>query len=705
MANHTSNKIQRLLSPQSIAFVGGKIAEMAINRCIEMGYEGDLWSVNPNRESVSNLPCYSSVDELSRVPDAVFISVNRERTIETVKKLSDMGAGGCVCYAAGFAEMGKEGQQLQLDLIDAAGDMPLIGPNTFGYVNYLDSCALWPYLFGGTQTSSGGAFISQSGNIAMNVTMNQRSVNFTHVIGTGNQAILGQGNLIHALLEDDRVKTIGMYVEGFDDIESFCQAAEVALQKGVPIIILKVGRTEASALQTSTHTSSISGSDELYDLLFAKLGVIRVHSLNQLLETMKILQYSEPIQGNNIFSLSCSGGEAAMIADLASDYDLETPPFSDAQILDLQKQFPNFVTVSNPFDYNTSIWAKREAQELCFTSAMQGDHDAALLIFDFPTIISKEVDEWIIALDAFITAHKKTGKPSFLICTISELLPESVRNKAIENGVIPLQGFDDGLFALSSAIKYHGYRRNISVPILFPRFASVPSELESKSITFNEQESKNRLVEYGLTIPGAESGTAMEAVDIANRIGYPVVLKAMGANFTHKTEMGAVILNLGNATEVESAIKSISEAASSNDQCVDELLIEEMIDCVVAELIVGIKRDEQFGAVLVIGSGGILVELLSDCASLLLPTDRDTITKAINSLTIAKILNGYRGQNAGDMEGLVNAILNISKFAEDNWSTLLEMDVNPLLVLPEGKGVVVADALICMEQTKAKNIN
>ena len=700
MTNHSTTKIQRLLSPQSIAFIGGKIAEMAINRCIEMGFEGDLWPVNPNRRLVSNLPCYSSVDELPRAPDAAFISVNRERTIEAVKKLSEMGAGGCVCYAAGFAEMGKQGRQLQRDLIDAAGDMPLIGPNTFGYVNYLDSCALWPYLFGGMQTTSGGAFISQSGNIGMNVTMNQRSVNFTHVIGTGNQAVLGQGNLIHALLEDDRVKTIGMYVEGFDDMESFCQAAEAALQKGVPIIILKVGRTEASAQQTSTHTSSLSGSDELYDVLFAKLGVIRVHSLNQLLETMKILQHSIPIKGNNIFSLSCSGGEAAMIADLASDYDLQTLPFSDAQMLDLQKQFPNFVTVSNPFDYNTSIWAKREAQELCFTSAMQGDHDAALLILDFPTIISDEVDEWIIALDAFISAHKKTGKPSFLICTISELLPESVRNRAIENGVIPLQGFDDGLFALSSAIKYHGYRRNISAPLLFPRFASAPSDLEVERTTFNEQESKNRLVEYGLTIPRAESGTAIQAVDIANRIGYPVVIKAIGTNFTHKTELGAVILNLGNATEVESAIKSISEAAGNNQQCVDEFLIEEMIDCVVAELIVGIKRDEQFGPVLVIGSGGILVELISDCASLLLPTDRDTITKAIDSLTVAKILNGYRGRNAGDMEELVNAISNISKFAEDNWGTLVEMDVNPLLVLTEGKGVVVADALICMEQTK-----
>ena len=323
----------RLFSPRSIAFVGGNIAEMAIDRCVGMGYEGEIWPVHPTHTSVAGFHCYATVEDLPRAPDAAFIGINRDLTINVVKLLADAGAGGCVCYAAGFAEMGEEGQEFQQQLVEAAGDMPVIGPNTFGFVNYLDKCALWPYLFGGDAVERGSALISQSGNIAMNLTMNQRSVNFTHVIGTGNQAVLGPGTLIDALLQDDRVTAIGMYIEGFDDVESFSHAARRALDKGVPIVIMKVGKTEASARQSITHTSSLTGADELYDALFERLGVIRVSSLNRLLETLKVFELSGPLPGRNIFSLSCSGGEAAIIADMVPEFGFEMRAFSESQPL------------------------------------------------------------------------------------------------------------------------------------------------------------------------------------------------------------------------------------------------------------------------------------------------------------------------------------------------------------------------------------
>ena len=207
----------RLLSPRSIAFVGGTIAEMALNRCLSMGYEGKVWAVNPHRATLSGQVCYASISDLPEPPDAAFIGVNRELAIEAVAELSAAGAGGCVCYAAGFAEMGDQGRELQQRLIEAAGSMPLVGPNCFGFVNHLARCALWPYLFGGGATEKGVALISQSGNIAMNLTMNARSVDFTHVVGTGNQAVLGAADFIHAFLDDERVVAIGMYVEGVDD--------------------------------------------------------------------------------------------------------------------------------------------------------------------------------------------------------------------------------------------------------------------------------------------------------------------------------------------------------------------------------------------------------------------------------------------------------------------------------------------------------
>ena len=683
-----TKKLERLLSPRSIAFVGGAIAEMAIRRNLELGYEGDIWPVHPTRKEIAGIQAYPGIDELPGVPDSAFVAVRRELTIDIVKDLSDAGAGGCVCYAAGFAEMGEEGKTLQEKLVAAAGSMPLVGPNCFGLVNYLDRTALWPYLFGGKPTERGVALISQSGNIAMNLSMNKRSVNFTHVIGAGNQAVLGPADYIDALLQDDRVAAIGMYIEGIDDMEHFSRSALQALKQGVPIVVVKVGRTEASARQSGSHTSSLTGSDVLFDAFFERLGIIRVATLERLLETLKVLVLGERLKGQNIFSLSCSGGEAAVIADLADETDIEMKPFSDAQTKKLNDQFPNYVTVSNPFDYNTSIWGDQAAQEKCFTTSMEGDHDAALLIYDHPTVDSEEVEEWVTTIDAFITAHKTTGMPAFVVCTISELLPEDIRERLISEGIVPLQGLDDALFALSAAAKYQQFLQNGASEATAPHLTAKAIARDSAISWSDEQQSKRLLQDAGLTVPEGDVGTAGETVQIAKRIGYPVVVKAVGV--LHKSDVGAVKLNLQNADEVSDAVARISE---SSGDC-QKFLVERMETGVVAELIVGVNRDDQFGPALVIGAGGILVELVADSASLLLPVDRDAVTKAVESLSVAKLIKGFRGNKAGDMDAAVDAILSIAKFAESKRDSLMELDVNPLLVLPAGQGVVVADALI-----------
>ena len=700
MGTHAKN-LGRLFSPRSIAFVGGAIAEMAIKRSQELAYEGEIWPVHPTRTEAAGFKCYASVDDLPHAPDAVFIAVNRERTIEIVGKLSAAGAGGSVCYAAGFAEMGDEGQRLQQQLVDAAGDMPLVGPNCFGLINYVDKCALWPYLFGGQPVERsvelierGAALVSQSGNIAMNLTMNKRSVHFTHVIGAGNQAVLGAGDYIDALLQDDRVAVIGMYIEGVDDIDHFSRSALDALQSGVPIVVMKVGKTAASARQSSSHTSSLTGSDELFDALFDRLGIIRVDSLNKLLETLKVVALGERLSGRNIFSLSCSGGEAAIIADVAAELDIEMEPFSDDQLADLQSQFPNYVTVSNPFDYNTSIWGDQAAQERCFTSAMQGNHDAAVLVYDHPTVESEGVEEWVMTLDAFIAAHKATGMPAFTLCTISELMSQEMRDKLIANGVVPLMGLDDGLFALSAAATYRQFRADKAASATLPRFADAAIDGNMPVTFFDEWQSKSRLRESGLPVPEGGVGSAREAPRIAAQVGYPVVVKAVGQNFMHKSDIGAVVMNLHNADEVAAAVARISDAVADSHGSAERFLVERMVRGVIAELIIGVNRDDQFGPALVIGAGGTLVELVAESVSLLLPTDRTTVMEAIESLTAAKLIHGFRGATAGDMNAIIDVVLAVAAFAESNWNRLMELDINPLLVLPEGQGVVVADALM-----------
>jgi acyl-CoA synthetase (NDP forming) len=691
------SRLGRMLAPRSIAFVGGRIADMAIGRCLNAGFDGEIYAVNPSRETMSGYPCYSSVDALPVIPDAAYVGVNRESTIDVVRSLSSRGAGGCVCYAAGYAEIGGNGIRLQERLVEAAGPMPLVGPNCFGFINYVDGCALWPYLFGGTRVDQGVALISQSGNIAMNLTMNGRSVRLTHVICAGNQAVLGPADYLEALLADRRVRAVGIVLEGLDDVNAFAAMAQCALQKHVPIVVMKVGRTPAGAQRANSHTSSLTGSDVLYDAYFDRLGIIRVGSLNRLLEVLKVFDVSGPIPACDIVSLSCSGGEAAIMADLAAEYGLATPPFSAVQARSLLDLFPGYVTVSNPFDYNTSIWGDRHAMQRCFTVSLSGTHHAAILVYDHPSVVADEVIEWIDALDAFVAAHQATGMRAFVVCTLPELLPRELRERLIAAGVTPLQGLDDALFAVAAAAAYQR-RIDHSVTPLLPRPA-VRSRVDVAHAQFlDEWQSKKRLADFGVPLADGHLGGEAELADLAVRIGFPVVLKACGPAFVHKSELGAVRVGLRSPGEVLLAAEAIRAAVDACGLSVESFLIERMIDNGVAELIVGIHRDDQFGPTLIIGSGGVLVELVGDSVSLLLPTDRPSVERALMSLKVATLLRGFRGKPPGDTKAAIDAILNIASFADAHWATLQELDVNPLIVLPHGQGAVAVDALLRLSE-------
>ena len=257
-----------------------------------------------------------------------------------------------------------------------------------------------------------------------------------------------------------------------------------------------------------------------------------------------------------------------------------------------------------------------------------------------------------------------------------------------------MQGLEDGLYAYSQAARYHDFLGNQAIAARQPRPAGTANHAQTRIL--DEWDSKSRLGEFGLSVPEGGVGSAEEAPEIADRLGYPVVVKALDSTFLHKSDVGAVALNLRNAGEVASAVVDISRSVAANQGTVERFLVERMVADAVAELIIGIKRDEQFGPVLVIGAGGVLVELISDTVSLLLPTDRASVTAAIDRLAISKLLDGFRGKKAGDKNAIVDAVLAIAAYGESEWNGLMELDVNPLIVLPEGQGVVAVDALISL---------
>ena len=672
--------LRRLLRPRHVAFVGGREAARALGRCLEAGFAGEVWPVHPRHDAVEGRRCYRSIAELPAPPDAAFVAVRREATLEVVRELAAAGAGGCVCYAAGFAESGAAGAALQDALAAAAGDLALIGPNCYGFINYLDGLCLWHDIHGGRSVARGVAIVSQSGNIALNLTMSDRSVPLALVISVGNQAVTGLGDCVAALIEDPRIAAIGLYVEGVSDVAGLSRAAAAALDKRVPLVALAAGSSESGRRIALSHTASLAGAPELARALFRRLGIVQVANLTQFLETLKLLAVLGPLDGGRLALLTCSGGEAALVADLAGPRGLRFAELSAEQHAALAAQLPAFATVGNPLDYNTSIWGDRAALEACFATMMDGAADITLLVLDRPRDGLDGAEDWDPPVEAMIAARRRTGRPAAVASSLPELLPEATRERLIANGLAPLQGLDEAVTALAAAAWYGGRTRGrcgLELP--------APARLPAESELLDEWASKRLLRRYRLAVPDGRLVAPADAPAAAAEIGFPVALKALG--LAHKTEAGAVALDLADSDAVAAAADRLSVLS-------ERIIVESMVAGTLAELLVGVTHHPCFGLALVIGAGGALVELIDDTATLLLPCDRAAIAEALAGLKVARLLAGHRGGPPADLDAAIDAVLAIAACAEDHRDSLVELDVNPLLVLPQGRGAVAADALI-----------
>jgi acyl-CoA synthetase (NDP forming) len=683
--------IRRLLKPRHVCIVAGQALSDAIARCDAAGFAGEVWVVNPKYETLGGRRCYSSIAALPEAPDATFIAVPREATIEILRELNARGAGGAICYAAGFAEVGGEGVGLQQKLIEAAGDLAVVGPNCYGILNYLDGIILWPAGHNGQKVETGCALVAQSGNIALNLTYNDRSVPFAYVITSGNQVVLNVADFVDALAEDPKVTAIGLYIEAVRDIPAFSRAAAKALAAGKPLIALKAGKSELGSALAMSHTSSLAGSDRMYDALFERLGVIRVHSVPDLLETMKFISIAGLPKGDSLAVFTCSGGDGLMTADLAEDVGLTLKPHAPDQVTDLKAQLPNFASVTNPLDYNTSLWGHQDLLTKCFGTVMRGHYDAGMLIIDYAVDGEAALKACNASVNALIAACHAHGKMPIVTATMPELLPAHAREMMAPHHAAPMQGLPEAMRAFAATARFARQRAHMGDETLVLPATPV---LEGKTRIVSERDAKQALVAHGLNVPPGRVVAPAEAAKAAVELGFPVVVKVAAPVIAHKTEAGAVAVNLKSAAEVEAAIARMRESVAAHEKGleIEQVLVEAMVKDVVAELIIGVKRDPQFGLALVVGAGGILVEMVEDSALLLLPTTREKVEAAIRGLKIAKLLKGYRGKVAGDIGAVVDAVMAVAAYAEAHRGDLVELDVNPLMVLPEG--AVAVDALI-----------
>lgn len=702
MSHSIRDNLKRLLAPRHLAFVGGRSMARALKRCAEGGFGGELWLVNPQHDSLEGIPCVARVADLPHAPDAVFIATNRELTLQCVAELAARGAGGAICYASGFAESGEEGRQLQQRLLTAAGNMALLGPNCYGLLDYLHGAALWPVAHGGQQVEKGVAILTQSGNFAYNLSMSDRSLPVAYMASVGNQAQLGVAELMDVLLDDPRVTAIGLHLEGLKNVPGFARAACKALQQGTPIIALKTGVSQIGAELALSHTSSLSGSDALYDSLFQRLGVIRVSGPVSFVETLKAAACGRlPVNGE-LIALACSGGDAGLIADYAERNQLVLPKLAQGQVAQLAEVLPAYANLVNPLDFTTAIWGDAAALQRMLDSTLSGAADAAMLVLDYPAAFTGERKECDLLLALYCDALERHGKIGFVTSAFPELLPACARQRLHARGIAALQGVEDGLAAWGRIVAYQRNRQRLLEQGETTRVPLCPQAIAGEGQLLDEWQSKQALRAFGLPVPAGVLSTPERAVADAARVGYPLVLKAVSAQLPHKTEAGAVALNLRDAAALEVALVQMRQriAAYAPQVAFDQVLLEPMAEPPLAELIVGIKREHDFALALVIGAGGVLVELLKDSVSLLLPTTDDAIRSALLGLRSASLLQGFRGRPAADLDALVAAIRAVADYACENAGQLLELDVNPLMV--GAHGTTAVDALIRLGQAQGE---
>ncbi len=657
--------LSRLLRPRSIAVLGGAWAENAVAQCDAMGFEGPVWPVHPTRDAIGGRRCLRSLGALPEAPDAAFVGVNRHATLEAVAALSAMGAGGAVCFAAGWAEAGEAA--LQARLVEAAGAMPILGPNCYGLVNYLDGAPLWPDQHGGRRVERGAALISQSSNVAINLTMQRRGLPLATVACLGNAAQVGLAELGAALLADPRVTALGLHVEGLGDAPAFAALAEAARAAGKGVVALKAGRTAGGRAAAATHTAALAGGGAASSAFLRQAGVAEVATPAELVEALKILHVHGPLRARRFCSAACSGGEAGLVADLAARTGLDFPPPGRDEARRLGRLLGPLVSVSNPLDYHTFVWGDGPRTAQVFEALLAG-YDAGLFVIDLPRADRCDPASYEPALGAIEAAARATGLPAFAVATLPENLPEERAAAMIARGVVPLMGLETALAALDAA----------RAPPGRPGWRPWPARPERPARLMDEACGKALLAAAGIAVPRGVRAPTLDALrEAAAGLAPPLALKGLGP--LHKTEAGMVRLGLAS-------LKGQPEMRGARGY-----LAEEMVAGAVAEILIGLRRDPVHGATLTLGSGGVAAELLGDAVTLVAPVTGTEVEGALRRLRLWPLLDGFRGRPKADVAAGVEAVLKLQAAMEAR-PALAEIEVNPLIL--RASGAVAVDVVV-----------
>jgi acetate---CoA ligase (ADP-forming) len=690
--------ISRLLQPRSVAIIGASPTPGALGNALlvnleRAGFAGAIHLINPKRDMIDERPCLTSIALLPEGVDVAVLAIPRAAVIETVRALAARRVGAAIIFSAGFAEGGAEGiaEQAEIGRIASSSGMVIEGPNCLGMINFVDNVPLTfvdmpiPRVKKGKRVG----IVSQSGAMAAVIatTLMAKDVALSYFVSTGNEAASGIEDYVDWLINDADTQAIALVVEQFRDPARFQALARRARDLGKPIILLHPGRSAAARESAATHTGAMAGDYEVMRVLVEHAGVVVCHDLEEVADVLDLAVRCGPIQRGAAI-LCESGAFKALTLDVAEEIGLDLPLFADDTSPKLCAALPDFVGVSNPVDLTAQALVDPDLYRRTF-EALIDDHRLGSIILSIIQTDEGSSDRKFPAILSAIEALKHEKPVIFTGVDEGAIVPAHYI-AALRNLGVPYFPTPDRAFR--AVARWSKCTTDVSAT---PDAPGISLDLPDEGGVIPEYRSKAMLAPLGITFPRATMTTTIsEAHEAASALGWPVVIKAQSADLSHKSDAGGVLLNLSNEQSLAEGWATLlgNIEAHRPGMILDGVLVEAM-GARGTEMIVGGRNDPEWGPVVLVGAGGVMAELFHDVR--LLPADltHDAIVRALETLKSAPLLTGFRGSPPLDIDALARLIETVGALlcAEPR---IREIDLNPVIVYPDGHGAVALDALM-----------
>lgn len=700
----TGKNIQYLLHPSSIALLGcseKNVGGQTLKNLLSNGYAGKIYPVHPKNETVCGVKCYKSLAEIPGEVDCCLVALRSSLCEAAVDEMEAKGVRAAVFLASGFSEVGEEGRALQKRLTEKLqkSGIAACGPNCLGFINFHDNVLLYSAATDISGLKGPIGLVSHSGSICIAFQSAHRGVGYSYHISCGNEAGLSVPDYFRAMIEDEHTEIMVGFLEAIRDPEGLKEAAKLAVERNKPIIILKIGRSEIAQQTASAHSGALASAANVSDAFFRQNHILQVNSFDELNEACELLLRLKDVPLNGpakVGMTAISGGQLGFCSDVAEEQGLTFANIGEEAKKRIRAALPDFATAKNPLDVTTALFDTDAYQE-CIR-ALAADPETGLLLICQDCEANMCEDE--IALYRHIVkalCHVRGGidKPMAVFSPLSAGLVSEYTELFAKHGIPLLQGACESMKAVSLYFQWMQSRAEL---------AGAKDERTEEKIyvdlgmdrSLSERASKVVLPAYGIPVAADILADSKEtAIAAAERIGYPVVMKIDSPDILHKTEAKVVRLGVSSKEETAQAYDELMANARAYDPSarINGVSVQEMVDRGV-EMMLGMKRDQVFGPCVMVGVGGIFVEIFKDVSLRLAPVDHRTALEMVESLKGKALLYGARGAEPADVEALCDAIVRFSRLAYDNREQIAEMDINPLIVLGRGKGVKAVDGLI-----------